>query len=339
MISVRTTALAVLACIGATAAVARGQVTLRSDTAPVEVTLPDGWAQSPKSNTGNVSPDVALTASDAAAGLWCAVVFEPKRHTGLTLDDYAAAVLLKMGKRSSDLTHTDWQHVRVGQADGLQCDVHLSRAKYKLAYVVTVFGSADAYDQVLAWTVESRFAADRAALAGVAAGFRQTGPAPAAGPPRGGPVTIRAKDGAEEIVLPAGWARSKSQTARATQLLAVNADDGQYVQLISESRKDIAFTLQEYAEGAVKILLRSGTDGSHTEWKPLTVGGHDALRCDVRLTVSGMRLAYVLTVRETPDSLEEVLAWTTAAAFDAAKPTLEGLADDLRPVQQQQPPP
>ncbi len=303
---------------------------LTSDTAPVELTCPDGWAKLPATH----SPDhtVSLVATDARGELGAAVVFEPKTGLGIGLGDYAAAVLDQMDKRGTNPTHTAWQHVKAGNGtDALQCDVHMTRAKVKLAYAVTVFETADSFVQVLGWSVESAFGPNRATLAGLANGFRQTGPARRAAAAGGPPVTVKARDGLEQMVLPAGWTPTPHHSPD-TQLMAVNQDQGTYVQLISENRADFTFTLAEYADRGVDTMLRRGTEGRHTPWKPAVINGHDALRCEVYLSVKKFNFGYVYTVLQTPDRFQQVVAWTGAGAFDDRKADLEKLADDVQPV-------
>ncbi len=303
---------------------------VKAASAPVTLSVPDGWAELPK--TADADPTIALSVASAKGDLGGAVVFEPKKHYDFTLPAYGDAVLKQMAGRSQQMTHTDWKPARVaGKYDGLQCDVHMVRQHLRLAFVVTLFATPDSYDQVLGWSAESGFAASRATLAGLAAGFRQTGPAPKPTAAVGPPVTVKAKDGLEEMVLPAGWEASTEPLSADSQLLAINADEGTFVQLISENRQDLTLNLRQYAGTVLGNMIKRGTNGSHTAWRKLAVNGNDALRCEMKLTIEKAKLSYVVTILQTPDRLEQVLAWSDVTSFNRTRPDLEKLAADLRP--------
>ena len=149
-----------------------------------------------------------------------------------------------------------------------------------------------------------------------------------------GSVTLKGRDGTVEIVLPNGWQSIPVPAAStaAVQLMGLNkgADTGVLVGI--EDRADVNWTLDQYAARAMERLRVSPrfTEQSQTAFTPVQVHDHDALRCEFRCTVDGVRLAYLQTYIQTDRSFLTVSTWAVQSRFDRLKAGLGRLAAGVR---------
>jgi hypothetical protein len=300
---------------------------IKAPTAPVEITVPAEWTSSPLADGDDAAIKLMILDKDQSHGV--IILYEPGAAMDLTLAEYGKMVITQMAGRHTEATYTDFKPVKVDGHDALRCELKGVRENIKLAYVVTVVKAEKSYDQVLAFSTQSQFADSKATLTKISDSFKVHAMPPAA---KDAPqVVVAGKNGNIEMHLPAGWAKSDPGNSDA-QLLAVNDRTGCYVQVISEDRRDLTFTLKEYADKAADGMLHRGTDGSKTSWKSVKINGNDAVQCDLHLTTEHVKLTYLVTIIQTPDNFHQVLAWTLASAFEKLKPELAPLANGLKEI-------
>ena len=147
-------------------------------------------------------------------------------------------------------------------------------------------------------------------------------------------VSLKGKDGTVTIDLPDGWTNAEPPASAnaSVQILALNKPAGTGVLVGAEDRADVTWSLKEYATRSIDRLKNSPkfTNTSQTDLEAIKVNGHDAVRCEFRCTVGGVKLAYLNTYVQTDKSFLSVSAWSVQSKFDRLKPTLATLATAVK---------
>ena len=319
-----TASLLPLALFAILAGRASADTVVKGKDGPVQITVPDGWAEHELPDNGDFTVQLMAISEDGDLGAM--VVYEAVKPQG-TLDDYAKKVVDQMEGRLSDATHTDSTPVKVDGKNALQCEIRGKRSDFNLVYVVTVLKTDDSYDQIVTWAKASSFDNSKKVLAKITDSFQVK---PVEIPT--GPHAVRGTNGITELTVPGGWVANKRMPGKDIQLVATDSKSGSFVMVVSEDKKVVGLEMKDYADKVIANMENRGADGSHTDWESVKVNGRDALRCDLHLTVRQVKLAYVVTIIETDDRLHQVLAWTTEDSFKKLKPDLSKLADGLKEV-------
>jgi hypothetical protein len=148
---------------------------------------------------------------------------------------------------------------------------------------------------------------------------------------RGNGAVLKSKDGQSEITLPAGWAPVQRESA-VSQLMAANPATHEYVDLITESRVDMALALKEYATNQRDRIARNLNDGRGSELADTTVNGMPAERFELtgNTKKSGTKIGYLVTVVASKKNYHQLIAWTTLSRFEGQKAELASLAEGFR---------
>ena len=157
-------------------------------------------------------------------------------------------------------------------------------------------------------------------------------------------VTLTGKDdGVVEVTLPDGWEKldMPASTGPNVQLMAVNKKQDTGMLVAVEDRADLTLTLAEYADRVVERVVertlkaKAFAGATKTDFQPVKVNDNDALRCEIRCTIKGVKLAYLVTIVQTEKNFQNVEGWATQSKFEKAKPARSKLADgakELKPA-------
>jgi hypothetical protein len=145
--------------------------TLRSADGQYQLVVPSHW----ESNDFHLS-NVQIGAIDKHRGEYAEVIVERQEDYTDSLDQYADAKRDTMAMSLDNPRLTPGVRLKINGHDALRFEIHgqLPNSSVSIAYSLTVIKTKSHYVQVVAWTQESHFAANRAELEALAYGFSET---------------------------------------------------------------------------------------------------------------------------------------------------------------------
>jgi hypothetical protein len=148
-------------------------------------------------------------------------------------------------------------------------------------------------------------------------------------------VEVADHSGHAKVSLPDGWEKSGvAQTPGTT--IGTNAQIEGYVELISESKEDIAdANIAEYAEHVLKLEESQGklTDRQVSEARKLEVNGMPAVQYEVRGTLNKLKFVYLKTFVETPHRWNQVMCWTFPSHWNDCQADFKSIYESLREIE------
>lgn len=136
---------------------------------------------------------------------------------------------------------------------------------------------------------------------------------------------LTSKSGRLMITVPRGWSTMPDLNEDA-DLGAGNLLREQYMVLITESKKELNMELEPFANLIVGEMMKTLTNGSQSEFKPLTIGSYSALRCRLTGKVDNIDIVYQHTSVDTGDTLTQILCWTLPGREAKTFPLFEEVA-------------
>jgi hypothetical protein len=145
--------------------------TLRSADGQFQLKLPSGW----ESKDFQLDA-VQIGAIDKKNGEYLELVAEDQQNYTDSLNQYAEAKRDTMALSLDNPHMTPGEGLRVNGLDAIRFELHgqLPNTNVSVGYVLTIMKTKAHYIQLIAWTKDSRFAANQAELAGLPAGFSET---------------------------------------------------------------------------------------------------------------------------------------------------------------------
>lgn len=144
---------------------------LKSNDGRYEMTIPGGWKKAT-----DLHDEADIQASRAFEELYVIVISESKKdfQNGTTLEDYTQIVRSGMLERVESMTATDTASAIVGRNSAMRFEAHGVVSKIKIAYINTTVETRDAFHQIIAWTLDSRFETNRPKLLEVVNTFKES---------------------------------------------------------------------------------------------------------------------------------------------------------------------
>jgi hypothetical protein len=146
-------------------------------------------------------------------------------------------------------------------------------------------------------------------------------------------LTLNSADGKMRLTLPAHW-DSHDFHLDAVRIGAAREGEGEYVQIISDSRDQYVNDLKQYTDGKMETMVVMLQGAKLTADGGMDIHGRRAIRYEIegKLPDSGLKIGYVLTVIETKDDYIQVVSWCPGTKFAEHRGELQGLADGFEPV-------
>jgi hypothetical protein len=159
-------------------------VRLTSADGRYEITVPGGWREDRELNA-----QADLTASNRLQELYVVILNENKQDFA----DDSTLQNFTWTKRESGMSYvssqvtTDPMPIIINGYPAMQFEVHGVVDHMKIGYIVTTIETSGSYHYVISWTLESAFAANKAALQQVIQSFKETANLPSLPPGKSAP--------------------------------------------------------------------------------------------------------------------------------------------------------
>jgi hypothetical protein len=147
-----------------------GPITVKGRDGFAELSLPAGWAEGDAPENAGMQ----LLAVNAKSEAYVEVVGESREDLTWTLAEYGDKIRGNMAKKGTNTSQTDWEAIKVAGFDARQCELHMTLKGMKLGYLITVVQTPGRYYQILAWTLDSRFDANKPSMQKINDGFKET---------------------------------------------------------------------------------------------------------------------------------------------------------------------
>jgi hypothetical protein len=143
---------------------------------------------------------------------------------------------------------------------------------------------------------------------------------------------VKGKDRTVQMQLPAGWTSTRltPDLPDTIQLMATDEKQENGVMVIVEDATDSTQTLADYTKNVSDIYKQKFTDVTCTVPKALKIKKADALRFEIKCTVNGIKLGYLITAFRLDNHFEQVDGWSGQSEFDHNKPILATLSAGLK---------
>ncbi|RJL34231.1 hypothetical protein [Bailinhaonella thermotolerans] len=122
--------------------------------------------------------------------------------------------------------------------------------------------------------------------------------------------TVTSPDGTARVTVPAHWAPMRLNDAAGIQV--GDAEAQVYLTVITEPRRDPAEPVEAVAARAVAAVRARAAGSRALQPESLTIGGHPAVRQEIRGTVNGLALTYWHTTVATRSRWHQIITWTLA---------------------------
>jgi hypothetical protein len=138
-----------------------------------------------------------------------------------------------------------------------------------------------------------------------------------------GRTLIVAKDGRSGIRIPPEWSRMDDLNAQAVIAVA-NGGLEEYLVVISEAKEDFAsdFTLDRYVETCLGNMRTKIVVSELSPPSKVQIGGLPAVQYDLKGSVDGVNIGYVITFVGGKKAYHQVLAWTLRSKFEEKREKL-----------------
>ena len=302
----------------------RAAITIKSLDETIQISLPDGWKE--EAVPPGTSEALEIIAFNERLNARLFVTVEEAGDTVISLDDYMGATLNQLKNKYSDLTHTDPKSIRINGKDAIRCEYKATENGVKIGCVMTVLKVDTHFELVDGATAVESFPRLRSALGTYAEKVKDVTAV------AGAEVVVKGKDGSVQLTLPANWKQEPLpvNSSPYLQLYAQNWKLNCGVMLLSQVRADTTETLPENLQSILESFTKEYPGFTHTVPEPAKVAGHDALRCEGKITVNGEEQSYLFTSVQTETSYHQIYAFSSDLKFARLKPSLIKLISTIK---------
>jgi len=145
------------------------QTVISSKDGKNQITLSDGWQEAQDLNR-----TAALQAADSLGESFLICISEDKKSVpNITLEQHAAATLKRMLGGFKEARVLGPAKLMINGKPAIQYEIHGVFNQTKVAYVHTTIETSSQFNQIVAWTTETKFETNRAGIQKVVGSFKE----------------------------------------------------------------------------------------------------------------------------------------------------------------------
>ncbi len=146
---------------------------------------------------------------------------------------------------------------------------------------------------------------------------------------RAEPREVSSLDNDVHLTVPGNW-RALDSLHEEASLSYGNETREEYLILLTDPKADFDGSLEEHVDLTSSNMLDALEGAEVVSREALQVGGHDAIRVELRGTSDYVRIIYVQLTVETEDAFQQFLVWTLPSKLDEALPVFEKVLASIR---------
>ena len=148
------------------------------------------------------------------------------------------------------------------------------------------------------------------------------------------PQVLTSTDGTCQITVPGSWSSETDLNPEAV-LQASNRLQEEYIVIIRESKADFGKKANlDFVTGVIHDQLQKSlsSDAVLSEATTSSVGNYSARQFEASGEVQNIKVKYLYTVVETPESYYQLITWSLVSKFDANRPQLLEVVNSFKEV-------
>jgi len=136
-----------------------------------------------------------------------------------------------------------------------------------------------------------------------------------------------------EISLPSGWKKSRFNAEAQIQASMIVED--KHVIVIGENKDSFAsdMTLNDYYDLIIEHYSSSVEKAKISEAKTIKIGELPALQMEIQGEVNKIKVAYLVTIVESPKQFTQILFWTGQQKMDKSRELFKKLVQTYKEAQ------
>lgn len=303
----------------------------------VQLTASQAWMEDLELN------DVArLQVSRRASELYAVVIVEPRKDLeGSDVEDYSELTRSRLIASMQNVTETAPVRVTIHGHPAVQVELHGLSNKIGMAMLHTSMATRSSFLQVMAWTTEARWQANRAVLQAVVESVRVPGEAPGTGWTEqdltpSSPTELVSQDGALSMTVPAKWKSDKDLNDEAA-LVASRIGVAAFAMVLEDKKTDFPGMDVEEVSRLVRNDFANGLkDAKQVPAGTPTINGNRAVRYRIEGDSEGESMVVLHATVQTPTRFLHIFTWAPRYRFDREAVALESIINSVRelhPVQ------
>jgi len=301
-----------------------GDATIKSAEGDIQLTVGSDWKTDLKLN-----PNAKLSAGNPGKEQYVIVVTNSKSDMsdGATLEDFKQLFIANTEVMAKNLKEIETKEITIDSVPAKQVEFTAEASNIKAHYLAFLLGKGNTFYQIVTYSTESKFAGNKEEFLKVGQSFKvlKESTAPPAAPKsesKGEPTVFASDDKAMEITLPAGW-KKETELNDVAQIQASLAAEDKWLLIIGEDKNSFAkdMTLKDYYDIIVENNFSVLENATISEPQHIEVGGFPALQTEIQGEMSKVKVAYLLTIVQSPKQFTQIMFWTGQQKMDQSRDT------------------
>ena len=301
-----------------------GDAMIKSAEGDIQLTVGADWKTDLKLN-----PNAKLSAGNPGKEQYVIVVTNSKSDMsdGATLDDFKQLFIANTEVMAKNLKEIETKDITIDSVPAKQVEFTAEASNIKAHYLAFLLGKGNTFYQIVTYSTESKFAGNKEEFLKVGQSFKvlKESAAPHAAPKsesKGEPTVFASDDKAMKITLPAGW-KKETELNDVAQIQASLAAEDKWMLIIGEDKNSFAkdMTLKDYYDIIVENNFSVLENATISEPQPIEVGGFPALQTEIQGEMSKVKVAYLLTIVQSPKQFTQIMFWTGQQKMDQSRDT------------------
>ncbi|WIV19190.1 hypothetical protein QPK24_23230 [Paenibacillus polygoni] len=322
--------------------------TFTSKDGQVELTVNKGWVEDPPLNEQAI-----LAVSERKNEKYAIVnsLLKSNMADGATLDDFKAIFMSNIDLSITNAEESNNKTINVDSTEAQLFEITGEAQKVKVHYLVALLEKGGSFYQIITWSTQSKFEANKEELLQAIESFKvikETPTTPAStstSPPESTDpnnkddqntelTTLTSDDKKAEITIPATMSYEMELSPDA-DIQASRMQQEEYMMVLRESKDTFAdnFTLTDYSTAVTDSMSQTLLNATLTDPKEMEVNGQPAVQYELSGEIDKIKISYLITLVETEGNFTQLLFWTLQNQMDEKRDMFINAASTFKEVQ------
>lgn len=306
--------------------------TLEATDGRSRIRVPGSWEKA-----DDLNQEASIQAQHLKRASFVLVITEDKGDFApYSLRRYSDLVRKSMQTKSESYRETGPRKIEVGSRPALQYEVRAEVMGFKQRMLHTSVAGERYTHQILLWTNNEHWSAQRPVFDKIVASFREQRGAPRRAAPRAASVPLQrvtARSGRATVKIPKTWKELPKMNARA-DLRHGSQKENRYLMLITEPRAKVPkdLDLAGYAKVVFEQMSKRVQGFKKGKIQRIEIDGQPALQAVVRAQTGGVRLVYLITLLRSATHYHQLIIWSLPSQWDAVRPLYQRITRSLKVI-------
>ena len=317
--------------------------TFTSKDGQVQLTLDKVWVEDPALNEQAI-----LAVSERKNEKYAIVnsLLKSNMADGATLDDFKAIFMNNIDLSITNAEESNNKTINVDSTEAQLFEITGEAQKVKVHYLVALLEKGGSFYQIITWSTQSKFEANKEELLQAIESFKvlketpttpastSTSPPESTDPNNTDVTTMASDDKKAEITIPASMSYELELSPDA-DIQASRMQQEEYMMVLREGKDTFAdnFTLTDYYTAVTDSMSQALLNATLTEPKEIEVNGQPAVQFELSGEIDKIKISYLITLVETDGNFTQLLFWTLQNRMDEKRDMFINAASTFKEVQ------